>query len=249
MSDKAANRKGAGEAGFTIVEVMVAMVILLIGVLGTIILVQGSFSSTTRTAAREQGTNLARDLVERSRQAPYTNVTATNAGSELAGTLPASQVSGLSGSTFHVLRRGVDYTVTVSACAVDDPTDGAGKGTAAYCAVGGGGGGGGGAPPPLSVGNVKVLGVDISIAASGTLLDTVCKAVGTNTDVANALTSVLSPVAAVGVCPGTGPNANNPVQVDSDPDDMRRVRVDVSWTRGGAGSVSQTTLLPNPPQN
>ncbi len=248
MSSRPDTGAGSGESGFTIIEVMVAMVVLIVGVLGTVVLVQGSFASTSRTSAREQGTNLARDLVERSRQAAYTAITVGNAGSVLAGTLPAAEVSGLSGSTFHVSRRGVDYTVTVSSCAVDDPTDGAGQGTAAYCAVGAGSGNPG-PPPPLAAGFVRVLGLDVAVAASGTLLDTICKAVGTNTDIANSVASVLSPIAPVGVCPGTGPNGGNAVPIDADPDDMRRVRVDVSWTRGGAGGVTQTTLLPNPSQN
>ena len=38
----------------TLVEVMAAMVILIVGVLGTLALVQGSLSSTSRTTAREQ---------------------------------------------------------------------------------------------------------------------------------------------------------------------------------------------------
>jgi prepilin-type N-terminal cleavage/methylation domain-containing protein len=237
----------ADERGLTLVEVMVAMVILVSGVLGMLILVQGSMSSTSRTTAREQGTNLARDLVERSRQASYTSVTVDNAGPVLAATLPASEIGG-SGSTFQVTRRGVTYTVTVSACAVDDPTDGAGKGTAAYCAVGIGGGGPG-PPPPLAAGSVRVLGVDLTVTASGTLLDTVCKAVGTNTEIAAAVAAAVSPVAAVAICPAGLPAAGSAVPIDRDPDDMRRVRVDVSWTRGGTGSVSQTTLLPNPSQN
>jgi len=238
------------EEGFTIVEVMVAMVVLIIGVLGTLALVQGSMSSTSRTTAREQGTSVARDLVERSRQVAYTDVTVGGAGSVLSATLPATEINGLSGSTFEVTRRGVVYDVTVSACVVDDPTDGAGKGTAEFCSVPPGGGGGGPGPPPaLSVGNVRVLGLDLSVAASGTLLDTVCKAVGTSSEISQALAAVVSPVAAVGICPAGGPSSGSAVQIDSDPDDMRRVRVDVTWTRDGGGNVAQTTLLPNPSQN
>ena len=60
------------EHGMTIIEVMVAMFILVVGVLGTLVLIEGGLSSTSSTTAREQGTNLARDLVERSRQAGYT---------------------------------------------------------------------------------------------------------------------------------------------------------------------------------
>ena len=76
---------GAGrEDGFTIVEMMVAMLIMLIGVLGTLTIIQGSIASTSRTNAREQGTNLARDLVERARQASYTDVTMAQAPREAA---------------------------------------------------------------------------------------------------------------------------------------------------------------------
>ncbi|HEV2774543.1 MAG TPA: prepilin-type N-terminal cleavage/methylation domain-containing protein [Solirubrobacteraceae bacterium] len=240
----------ADDGGFTIVEVMVAMVILLIGVLGTVVLVEGSMSSTSRTTAREQGTNLARDLVERSRQATYTSITADGAGPVLAATLPSSEVTGAGGSTFTVTRRGVAYTVAVSACAVDDPTDGPGTGTAAHCVVGSGGGGGSSVtPPPISVGDVRVLGVDVSVAAGGSLLQTVCNAVGTNTDIAGALSAAVSPVAAVAVCPAGSAGAGSAIPVDSDPDDMRQVRIAVSWTRGVDGSVTQTTLLANPSQN
>ena len=78
------------EGGFTIVEVVVAMVILIVAVLGTLVLVEGSLASTSRTTAREQGTNLARDLVERSRQAGYANMTMALAPARCAPTLPAS---------------------------------------------------------------------------------------------------------------------------------------------------------------
>jgi len=78
----------------------------------------------------------------------------------------------------------------------------------------------------------------------GSSLDMVCKAVGTDTAILNALTSVVSNVAPISACP-TG-SAVGTVPYDSTPDDLRRVRIDVSWTRSAAGSVSQTTLLTNP---
>ena len=240
-------RHPAGEAGYTIIEVMIAMLVLIVGVFGTFVVIEGGLASTSRTTAREQGTNLARDLVERSRQVPYTSVTVTGAGAQLAGTLPATEVSGLSGSTFQVARRNVVYTVTVSTCTIDDPSDGAGKGTAQFCMARSRGGGGSGPPPALAPGSVRMLGIDVSLG--GSLLDTVCSAVGTNTEIEGALAAAVSPVAAVGVCRVGSPAAGSAVPVDADPDDMRRVRIDVSWTRAGAGSVSQTTLLPNPSQN
>ncbi len=231
----------------TIVEVMAAMVILIIGVLGTLVLVEGSMSSTTRTTAREQATNLARDLVERSRQAEYKTVTYGLAPATLRSTLPASDnataLSGPNSSTFTVTRRSVEYEVTVFACSIDDPTDGAGQGDATFCAppddtiVPGD-------PTPGVAAPVNVLG--ITVAAGGSLLQTVCNAVGTPA-ILSRLTAAVSPVVALSICP-TGAGGGT-VQYDSRPDDLRRVRVDVTWTRGGAGNVSQTTLLTNPVQS
>ena len=86
----------------------------------------------------------------------------------------------------------------------------------------------------------------IGVAAGGSLLQTVCNAVGTPA-ILSQLTAAVSPVAPLSVCP-TAPGGGT-VQYDSRPDDLRRVRVDVAWTRGGAGSVSQTTLLTNPLQS
>lgn len=235
---------GGGEQGFTIVEVIVAMVIMLVGVLGTLVLIEGSMASTSRTTAREQGTNLARDLVERSRQADYASVTMDLAPATLRATLPASDnASALTGSTFSVKRRNVVYTVRIFACSIDDPTDGAGVGNATFCArptsttpaeP----------PAPAAAAAVNVLGVQVALG--GGLLSTVCHAVGTDTALLNQLTSAVSTVTPISVCPA-GAGTTGAVPYDSDPDDLRRVRMDVTWSSGGSpGEVSQTTLLTNP---
>ncbi len=57
----------SSEDGFTLAEVMVALTLLLIGVLALLVMIEGSLTSTGRTVAREQATNLARELIERSR--------------------------------------------------------------------------------------------------------------------------------------------------------------------------------------
>jgi hypothetical protein len=209
-------------------------------------MIEGGLASTGRTTAREQGTNLARDLVERSRQAAYANVTTSVAPATLRATLPASDgataLSGPSSSTFKVTRRNVVYTVTVFACSIDDPTDGAGVGNATFCEtptvrrIPG-------SPEPGPAAAINVLG--IAVSAGGSLLNTVCNAIGTNTAILNALTSAVSVVAPLSLCPST---TSGTVPYDIQPDDLRRVRVDVSWNSGGAGSVSQTTLLTNPQQ-
>ncbi|MEJ7787073.1 MAG: prepilin-type N-terminal cleavage/methylation domain-containing protein [Solirubrobacteraceae bacterium] len=234
------------ERGNTLVEVMAAMVILIIGVLGTLTMVQGGLASTDRTSSREQATNLVRDLVERSRQAAYADITYDNAAAKLRSMLPASDnVSALSGSTFSVTRRKTTYGVTVIACSIDDPTDGVGVGDAKSCAPPDGTRVPGSATPGLAA-SVNVLG--ITVTAGGSLLETVCNAIGISS-IANQLTaaSVLTnKLVPVSVCPTASGSATAPY--DNTPDDLRRVRVTVSWTRGTNGSVSQTTLLTNPLQ-
>lgn len=232
--------------GFTIIEVMVAMIILIIGVIGTLTLVEGGLSSTSRTTAREQGTNVARDLVERSRQAVYTSMTMGLAPTTLRATLPVSDnataVTGVPpASTFQITRRGVVYTVKVFACSIDDPTDGVGVGDATFCADPGSTTIPG-SPPPGPAAAVNVLG--IGVTAGGSLLQTVCGAIGTGT-ILTQITAALSPVAPLSVCAGA---PGGTIGFETNPDDLRRVRIDVSWNRGGAGSVSQTTLLTNPRQ-
>jgi type IV pilus assembly protein PilV len=234
------NRFADREDGFTLVEVLIAMVVLIIGVLGTFTMIEGGLASTARTAARDQGTNLARDLVERSRQAAYTNLTNGLAPATVRATLPSSDaVTALSGSTFKVTRRNVVYTVTVFACSIDSPTDGIGVGDSSFCETpdptkhpG--------SPAPGLAASVNVLGV--TVATGGTLLQTVCNALGLGA-VTSLISGAVSSVAPLSACPsGSVPTA----PYDTTPDDLRRVRIDVTWNRRGAGSVSQTTLLTNP---
>jgi type II secretory pathway pseudopilin PulG len=228
------------EAGFTIVEAMVAMVILIVAVLGTLTMLTGGLASTQRTTARVQATNLARDLVERSRQVAYTGMTMSAAPATLRAALPVTDVtSAVTGTSFKVRRRNVDYNVNVFACSIDDPTDGAGVGDATFCA-----------PPaptsptgpvaeptPTAAAAINVLGVQVGLG--GSLVDTVCAALG-NPELLSQLTSVVSVAAPVTVCPsGTGGS----VHYDSHPDDLRRVRIDVTWNSGRPESITQTTLL------
>src|SRR4051812_8208172 len=121
----------AAEDGMTLIEVMVATMILVVGVLALLTLVEGSIKSTVRTTAREQGTNLARELTERARQVPYGSMTAAAAAGALAAAIPEATTA--TGTSFTVTRRGVVYTVAVNACSIDDPSDGAGTGDTSSC--------------------------------------------------------------------------------------------------------------------
>jgi prepilin-type N-terminal cleavage/methylation domain-containing protein len=244
--------RGSSEDGFTLVEVMVALGLLLVGVLALLVMIEGSLSSTSRTVAREQATNLARELVERSRQVAYSSTTTNNAAAAIAATLPESPT--VTAGTFSVSRRNVTYSVTVTACSIDSPSDGAGVGDATFCdaPTSSSGPGSAGTGSGLAIGP-NVLGLPVSLAAGGSLVNTVCNAVGTSTPIAEAISSLgsgslatlLGNGAQIQVCPTAG---GAEFAYDTRPDDLRRVRVKVRWTSSGSpsSSLTQTTLLTTP---
>ncbi len=63
------------ERGFTLVEVLAAMSVLLVGVTATLTLILAAEARTASTKAREGGVNLQRELVEASRSIPYAQLT------------------------------------------------------------------------------------------------------------------------------------------------------------------------------
>lgn len=242
----------SGEDGFTLAEVMVALGLLLIGVLALLTMIQGSLTSTSHTTAREQATNLAREVVERSRQVPYASTTTTAAAAAIAATLPETPT--VTAGTFSVRRRNVDYAVTVAACSIDSPSDGAGVGDTTFCDAPSSSTGPGSAPvgSGLAVGP-NVLGLPITLAAGGSLVNTVCNAVGTGNPILEAVSSLGSTgiVSLIGngaqlqVCPSA---SGGEIAFDTRPDDLRRIRVRVAWTPTGGtpGTLTQTTLLTTP---
>lgn len=124
------------EAGFTIIEVMVAIAVLLIGVLGTVTMLTTASATTERTQARVAATALARQVLETARTLSYDDiapaktiggVTDTTLVTTLQNTRPTSDPDWQdtpAGGSWQVVRRGVSYTIDVTACVVDDPKDG-----------------------------------------------------------------------------------------------------------------------------
>lgn len=114
------------EDGFTLIEVMVAISVLLIGVLGAVMLIDGASAQTSRTKAREGGTALARSVLEVARGVPYADLTAARVLAELdaRGAGFADAEPGSAGHQVH--SRGFVYTVAPSVCAMDDPKDAVG---------------------------------------------------------------------------------------------------------------------------
>lgn len=120
------------QRGFTIIEVMVAATLLVIGVLGTMAMVDSSNAQTRLSGGREGATNLAREVVEGARSIGYDELLPASVNPRLQA-LPG--LTSLSGTTWTVKRRGITYTISTSLCSVDDPKDGYGSHAgASYCA-------------------------------------------------------------------------------------------------------------------
>jgi len=106
------------EDGFTIVEVIVAMIVLLIGMLGVLSLLTGALRTTAVNNQRVGATNVARELVETARGLDFDDLTSGLVATRL-------QARGLgSGSPWTITRRGVSFTVVTTTCTFDDPADG-----------------------------------------------------------------------------------------------------------------------------
>src|SRR5215210_2788910 len=107
------------ERGYTLVELMVASLVLVIGVLGTFSLLDGANRTTVTNNARMGATNLAREVLEDARSLDYDLLTPA----QLVPSLQAKPNMSGSGTPWKVTRRGIEYTVEASVCTFDDPKD------------------------------------------------------------------------------------------------------------------------------
>ncbi len=123
-----------GQAGFTIVETLVAALILIVGTLSTLMLLDRANKTTVDNRAREGATNLAREVTEAARGIQYERI----APSLLAGIVRDQPGFGdLDAGTpdLEIQRRGFTYTVALTSCIYDDPRDGGGNQSAGpFCA-------------------------------------------------------------------------------------------------------------------
>jgi Tfp pilus assembly protein PilV len=112
------------EAGFTIIEVLVAGFVLVLGILGVATLVNGANATTGVSQGREGATNLARQVIEAARSVPYTDLDESSAQSEITNSDPSlADVDPATGWQVRTRRR--TYTITVlAACSFDDQSDG-----------------------------------------------------------------------------------------------------------------------------
>ncbi len=128
-------RRTQDQSGFTLVEVMVTIVILLVGMAAVVTMVDRANAATVSTQAREAATALTRELIEDTRSVPYRNLTAAALGPSLQG-FPGMADSTPSDATWTVERRGTVFTVALErVCTEDDGKDGYATHTGgSYCA-------------------------------------------------------------------------------------------------------------------
>lgn len=112
------------QAGFTLVELLVAATVIVVGMAGALTMLMGANAMTVATRGREAATNVQRELIERIQAMPYARLSQSTVYQDLqavdglADALPAAG--------YQLRRRGFTYTATVSVCSVDDPKDGYG---------------------------------------------------------------------------------------------------------------------------
>jgi Tfp pilus assembly protein PilV len=120
------------ESGAGLVDVLVAMTMLLVGILGTMSMIDGANAASSTIKGRVGATNLARELVEASRSVEYGRLTDALVAGELQ-TRPGLADAGAAPG-WQIRRRNILYTVAASACIFDDATDGTGTHDASFCA-------------------------------------------------------------------------------------------------------------------
>jgi Tfp pilus assembly protein PilV len=228
-----------GEAGFTLVEVTVAAFVLVVGLLGTLSMLDSANLASASAQSREQGVALQRELVEAGRSIPYDElvpgnvVSAIQAQPDLADARPST-------AGWQIVRRGVVYTVSVGACSIDDPSDGVGVvDDATFCPNAAG-------TPATTC--TSLLGANVSIqgisgaAASGVAVGNCGLDLNLDGEVDELTRASLAAnvdLCAQGYCPTT--------TTDSQPDDYKRIVTLVTWDRGrGSRFALQSTTVPNP---
>ena len=118
----------------TLVEVMVAIAVLLVGVLGMVAMIDGANAATSKTKAREGATHLGRQILEISRSVPYRDLTSTAIEEQLAAR-PGLADAQPGSAGYQIVSRKFTYDVTIGVCSLDDPKDrlGTQEATVTFC--------------------------------------------------------------------------------------------------------------------
>ena len=123
-------RFGAGaparrdENGFTLVEILVAITILLVGVLGVTTMISVSDKTAVVNNARQGATAVVRRALETSRALTFRSIKSSTIAASIQAQSP--DLATFQGGTWKVSRDGYVYTLDATVCRVDDDSDGYG---------------------------------------------------------------------------------------------------------------------------
>jgi Tfp pilus assembly protein PilV len=120
------------EDGFTLFEALIAAVVLVVGLTALLGMLTTAIKASAATKAREGAVSLARQILEDARTVPYAQIAPSSIAGELQAMTGLANIS--SGSTWQVARSGTTYTITVTACSIDDPKNGYGIHDSTFCA-------------------------------------------------------------------------------------------------------------------
>lgn len=233
------------ERGFTLVEVLVAFFLLMVGMAGTALMLNTANATTAGTKAREQGIALQREVVEAARSIPYDELTPASVVSavqakpglgKLAPTDTSWKIRRGEVTENNITRGGVTYTVTLGACSVDDPSDGTGAhDPASFCASG---------ATATTPAECRQL---LTLIASAQAIDTSGDAAldvgncGIDLDADGTVDNLVEASVAASLL--SPPSST----LDPMPDDYKRIVTLVTWDRGTGGRYAlQSTTVPNP---
>jgi len=112
------------ERGFTLVEILVAISILLVGLLGVVTMSDVSNRTTVSSNSRLGATTLMRRVIETSRALPFRSIKSATLVTDLQNQSP--DLKTVAPGRWEVQRDGYVYELDASACRVDDDSDGYG---------------------------------------------------------------------------------------------------------------------------
>jgi prepilin-type N-terminal cleavage/methylation domain-containing protein len=122
-----------GERGFTLVELLITMLILVVGLMGAVAMIDGANARTAVNAQREAGNGLVREVIEDGRSVPYAKLTPSGVVAQLQSVSGLQDVDPVT-LAWTVKRRNVTYTLNATVCSVDDGKDDYGSHTGAnFC--------------------------------------------------------------------------------------------------------------------
>ena len=113
------------QGGFTIIETLVGILILVVGAAGAAAMIGAANRTTLSTNKYETATNLNRELIEAAQGVAYAQTAPGSLAAAVQSQSGLGDASGASG--WQIVRRGVTFTVTMSSCTFDDSVDSAGS--------------------------------------------------------------------------------------------------------------------------